>query len=68
MEPVSPPRKNRRQLRDYNQHLYQLRHRAESAFLYLKRWREIATHMPERPPHSWLLFHIRCTTIWAEIL
>ena len=26
MEPVIPPHKNRKQLRDYDKHLYQLRH------------------------------------------
>ncbi len=39
MEPVILPRKNRKQLRDYDKHLYRLRHLVENAFLHLKRWR-----------------------------
>jgi transposase len=43
MEPVIPPRKNRKVLREYDACLYRLRHLVENAFLHLKRWRGIAT-------------------------
>ena len=38
MEPVIPTRKNRQQQRDYDRHLYKLRHLVENAFLHLKQW------------------------------
>ena len=43
MEPVIPPRRNRKVLRKYDTYLYRLRHLVENAFLHLKRWRGIAT-------------------------
>lgn len=39
--PVIPPRKNRKEKREYDKHLYKLRHLVENAFL--KRFRGIAT-------------------------
>ena len=43
MTPVIPPRKNRKDKRDYDKHLYKLRHLVENAFLKLKRFRGVAT-------------------------
>ncbi|MGG0261521.1 IS5 family transposase [Bacillus mycoides] len=43
MNPVIPPRKNRNEQREYDKHLYKLRHLVENAFLKLKRFRGIAT-------------------------
>jgi transposase len=43
MEVVIPPKKNRREQREYDIYLYKLRHLVENAFLALKRWRGIAT-------------------------
>ena len=43
MEPVIPPKKNRKGQRDYDKYLYKLRHLVENCFLSLKRWRGIAT-------------------------
>ena len=43
MTPVIPPKKNRKELREYDEYLYKLRHLVENAFLLLKRWRGIAT-------------------------
>ena len=39
MEPVIPPKKNRKEQRDYDKYLYKLRHLVENCFLSLKRWR-----------------------------
>ena len=36
MEPVIPSRKNRKEQRDYDRHLYKIRHLVENAFLHLK--------------------------------
>ncbi|PFB50161.1 hypothetical protein CN404_27295 [Bacillus thuringiensis] len=41
--PVIPPRKNRKKQREYDKHLYKLRHLVENAFLKLKRFRGVAT-------------------------
>lgn len=40
---VIPPKKNRLEQRDYDEHLYKHRHLVENAFLKLKRWRGVAT-------------------------
>ena len=39
MIPVIPSKKNRKQLREYDEYLYKIRHLVENAFLLLKRWR-----------------------------
>ncbi len=36
-EPVIPPKKNRKEQRDYDKYLYRLRHLVENCFLILKR-------------------------------
>ena len=43
MTPVIPPRRNRKEQREYDKHLYKLRHLVENAFLKLKQFRGIAT-------------------------
>ncbi|OAI13029.1 transposase [Methylomonas koyamae] len=43
MAVVIPPRRNRKQPREYDRELYRLRHLVENAFLHLKRWRGTAT-------------------------
>ncbi len=43
MEPIIPPKRNRKEQRKYDRYLYRLRHLVENAFLQLKRWRGIAT-------------------------
>ena len=37
-QPVIPPKKNRREQRDYDKALYHVRHLIENTFLHLKRW------------------------------
>lgn len=43
IEPVIPPKKNRRIKHYYDKELYKARHLVENVFLYLKLWRGIAT-------------------------
>ena len=43
MIPVIPPRKNRKNQREYDKYLYKLRHLVENTFLKLKRFRGVAT-------------------------
>ena len=43
MKPVIPSRKNRKDQREYDKHIYKLRHLVENTFLKLKRFRGVAT-------------------------
>ena len=68
MVAVIPPKKNRREHRDYDKYLYKLRHLVENAFLMLKRWRGIATRYAKNTASFLAAVHIRCIAIWAAIL
>ncbi len=68
LEPVIPPRKHRKESRDYDEHLYRLRHLVENAFLHLKRWRGIATRYAKNTASFLAAVHIRCIAIWLKIL
>jgi len=68
MQPVIPPRKNRKEQRDCDKGLYRLRHLVENAFLHLKRWRGIATRYAKNTASFIAAVQIRCIALWAEIL
>ena len=67
MEIVIPPKKNRKEQRDYDCHLYKLRHLVENAFLHLKRWRGIATRYAKNTDSFVAAIQIRCIAIWCSI-
>ena len=67
MTPVIPPKKNRKQLRDYDEYLYKLRYLVENAFLSLKRWRGIATRYAKNVSSFIAAVQIRCIAIWLAI-
>ena len=67
MESVIPPRKNRKERRDYDKNLYKLRHLVENCFLFLKRWRGIATRYAKTSDAFIAAVHVRCIAIWAAI-
>jgi transposase len=67
MEPVIPPKRNRKVMRTYDQELYKLRHLIENAFLHLKRWRGIATRYAKNTASFLAAVHIRCIALWAHI-
>ena len=67
MEPVFPPKKNRKEQRDYDKYLYKLRHLVENCFLTLKRWRGIATRYAKTSEAFIAAVHVRCIAIWAAI-
>lgn len=67
IEAVIPPKKNRKAQRDYDRHLYKLRHLVENAFLHLKRWRGIATRYAKNAASFVAAVHIRCVAIWCAI-
>jgi transposase len=68
MEAVIPPKKNRKNPREYDKYLYCLRHLVENAFLHLKRWRGIATRYAKNSSSFLAAVHIRCIALWANIL
>jgi transposase len=68
MQPVIPPKKNRKQQREYDKHLYKIRHLVENAFLHLKRWRGIATRYAKNSKSFLAAIQVRCIALWAEIL
>jgi transposase len=67
MQPVIPPKKNRKKQRPYDTYLYQMRHLVENAFLQLKQWRGIATRYAKNTASFLAAVHIRCIAIWAKI-
>ena len=67
MEAVIPPRKNRKDQRAYDKHLYKLRHLVENAFLHLKRWRGIATRYAKNLKSFVAAVQIRCLMMWLNI-
>ena len=67
MEPIIPPKKNRKIQRKYDKELYKLRHFVENAFLHLKRWRGIATRYAKNTSSFLAAVHIRCIALWANI-
>jgi transposase len=68
MAAVIPPRRNRKQTREYDRDLYKLRHLVENAFLYLKRWRGIATRYAKNTASFLAAVQIRCIALWTAIL
>jgi transposase len=67
MQVVIPPRSNRKQPREYDKHIYSLRHLVENAFLRLKEWRGIATRYAKRASSFLAAVQFRCTLLWASI-
>lgn len=67
MTPVIPPKKNRKNQREYDKYLYKLRHLVENAFLSLKRWRGIATRYVKNESSFLAAVQIRCILLWAQI-
>ena len=68
MKVVIPPKKNRKNPRKYDKSLYRLRHLVENTFLYLKRWRGVATRYAKNTASFLAAVHIRCIAIWMKIL
>ncbi|MCI9165337.1 MAG: hypothetical protein HFF65_10470 [Oscillospiraceae bacterium] len=67
MEAVIPPKKNRKEQREYDKYLYKLRHLAENCFLVLKCWRGIAARYAKTSDAFIAAVRIRCIAIWAAI-
>ena len=67
MEVVIPPKRNRKEQRGYDGHLYKRRHLVENAFLNLKRWRGIATRYAKGTASFVAAVQIRCIVLWANL-
>ena len=67
MKPIIPPKRNRKEQREYDKELYKLRHLVENAFLHLKQWRGIATRYAKNSASFLAAIHIRCIALWAHI-
>ena len=67
MNAVIPPKKNRVTQRPYDEDLYKLRHLVENAFLYLKRWRGIATRYAKNSKSFLAAAQIRRIALWLNI-
>ena len=67
MQVTIPPRKNRKNPRQYDPDLYKMRHLVENAFLHLKRWRGIATRYAKNSASFLAAIHIRCIALWTHI-
>jgi transposase len=68
MNVVIPPKKNRKEQRDYDKYLYKLRHLVENAFLHLKRWRGVATRYAKTTSSFIATVRIRCIALWLNVL
>jgi transposase len=66
MQAQIPPRKNRKEPRSYDKHLYKLRHLVENAFLELKRRRGIATRYAKNAASCLAAVRIRCVVLWLK--
>ena len=68
MKVIIPGKKNRKIQRDYDKHLYKLRHLVENAFLHLKRWRGVATRYAKRSNSFLATVQIRCISLWINMI
>ena len=67
MQAVIPPKKNRKTKREYDRHIYKIRHLVENAFLLLKQWRGIATRYAKKSSSFLAIVQIRCLVLWLNI-
>jgi transposase len=67
MTAVIPPRKNRKEQREYDKELYKKRHLVENAFLKLKQWRGIATRYAKNSSSFEAAVQIKCLMMWLAI-
>ena len=67
MQAVIPPKKNRKDPRNYDRHVYKIRHLVENAFLYLKQWRGVATRYAKKSSSFLAIVQIRCLDLWLKI-
>ena len=67
IEPVIPPKSNRKEKRDYDRALYQLRHLVENGILEMKQWRGVATRYAKRAASYLAICQLRAVMIWSKL-
>ena len=67
MNPVIPPRSNRKEPRSYDEDLYKLRHLVENAFLIMKQWRGVATRYAKKCASFLAICQIRALVLWTKL-
>ena len=67
MEPVIPPKSNRKEKREYDRALYKLRHLVENGFLEFKQWRGIAARYAKRAASYLAACQLRAVMIWSKL-
>ncbi len=67
-EAVIPPKKNRKNPRDFDHYLYTLRHLVENAFLHLKQWRGIATRYAKNVASFLAAVQFKAAMQWAKVI
>ena len=67
MNPVIPPKSNRKEKRDYDRALYKLRHLVENSFLELKQWRGVATRYAKRTASYLAICQLRAVMVWSKL-
>ena len=69
IQPVIPPKKNRKIQRTYDENLYKKRHLVENTFLRLKRsWRGIATRYVKKLSSFVAFVHLACAMDWLRLI
>ena len=68
MKPVIPLRKNRIEKREYDKDIYKNRYLVENVFLYLKKFRGIATRYVKKLSSFDAIITIACITMYARLL
>lgn len=67
MNAIIPNKRNRVKPRNYDRYIYRYRHLVENAFLWLKRWRGIATRYAKNASSFLVSVQIRCLALWLNI-
>ena len=68
MSVVIPSKKNRREQRDYDRHIYKIRHLVENAFLKLKRWRSVATRYAKTTTAFYGVVILASIMLWLRVV
>ena len=63
---VIPPKRNRKQQREYDKELYKARHLIENFFAKLKQYRAIATRYDKRAVNFLGAIHLAASVIWLN--
>ena len=66
IKPIIPPKRNRRELREYDRELYKARHLIENFFARLKQYRALATRYDKLAESFLGAIYLAATVIWLN--